>query len=39
MCLQYGVGVPPGFVAKSPEEAESVAKKLSMTTPKLSHAV
>ena len=27
---KYDVGVPPGYVAFSPEEAESVAKKLSM---------
>jgi succinyl-CoA synthetase beta subunit len=28
--IQYDVGVPPGYVAKTPEEAEAVAKKLSM---------
>jgi succinyl-CoA synthetase beta subunit len=26
---QYKIGVPPGYVAFSPEEAETVAKKLS----------
>jgi succinyl-CoA synthetase beta subunit len=26
---QYGIGVPPGKVAKTPEEAEAVAKQLS----------
>ena len=29
MNLQYGIGVPPGKVAKTPEEAEAVAKQLS----------
>lgn len=27
--LQYGIGVPPGYVAKTAQEAEEVAKKLS----------
>jgi succinyl-CoA synthetase beta subunit len=34
---KYGVGVPPGYVAFSPEEAESVAKKLSMILPYKHH--
>lgn len=28
--LKYGIGVPPGKVATTPEEAEKVAKELSM---------
>ena len=28
--LQYGVGVPNGEVARTPEEAEAVAKKIGM---------
>lgn len=29
LALQYGIGVPDGYVAFSPQEAENVAKKLS----------
>ena len=29
-CIQYGIGVPGGEVAKTPEEAESIAKRLGM---------
>lgn len=31
--LQYDIGVPPGKVARSPEEAEKVAKELSRWIP------
>ena len=27
---QYGIGVPNGEVAKTPEEAEAIAKKIGM---------
>jgi succinyl-CoA synthetase beta subunit len=28
--VQYGIGVPAGEVAKTPEEAEAIAKKIGM---------